>query len=132
MQVMTMQIRYYTKKGSVYICSKDDSGARWIKCDRFGRQLELAGAIHLPRTRLQDLLREYPSSVLDTTLCFGNGLAREFFDDAKREHITDIPDGIETNIFFIQKKAEDKFTIGYSSVVQRIEKNEEALTPART
>jgi hypothetical protein len=115
----------------MYVCRKDESGnAHWTKRDRYGRQFELAGAIHLPRTRLQELLREYPSTVLDTTLCFGNGLAREFFDDAKREHITDIPEGTETNIFFIQKKGEDKFTIGYSSVIHRIEKTEEALIPA--
>jgi hypothetical protein len=47
------------------------------------------------------------------------------FDDAKREHITDIPEGTETNIFFIQKKGKDEFTIGYSNVIHRIEKYEE-------
>jgi hypothetical protein len=120
-----MQVQYFTKKGSLYICQKNTSGDVWFKRGRDGLFQPLAGAIHLARTRLQDLLREYPSSVLDTTLCFGNGLAKEFFDDAKREHITDIPEGKETNIFFLLNKGEDKYTIGYSSAIERIEKTED-------
>lgn len=120
-----MQTQYFTKKGSLYICQTGSSGDVWLKRGRTGLFQPLAGAIHLTRPRLQDLLREYPTSVLDTTLCFGNGLAAEFFDDAKREHIADIPLGQETNIFFLLNKGEGKFTIGYSSVIERIEKTHE-------
>lgn len=120
-----MQIRYYTKKGSIYIYQTDTSGnGSWLKQDRNGLFLPLAGAIHLLRTRLQELVREYPTSALDTTVCFGNGVAKEFFDDARREHIGDIPAGQETNIFFLLSKGKDKYTLGYSSVVRRIEKIE--------
>jgi hypothetical protein len=121
---MKMQIKYFTKKGSVYICQTDASGCVWFKQDRDGVCQPLAGAIHLSRTRLQELMREYPPSARDTTFCFGNGLAKEFFDDAQREHIADIPAGAETNIFFLLSKGEDKFTLGYSSTIQRIEKSE--------
>ena len=125
-QAVKMQIRYFTQKGSIYTFRNGPSGGAgvWTKQGRDGLFQPLAGALHLPRTRLQELLREYPTSARDSTVCFGNGLAREFFDDVEREHITDIPDGQETNIFFIIKKAEGRFTLGYSSVVERIEKTE--------
>lgn len=117
-----MKIQYFTQKGSVYIHQTDTGG--WLKQDRNGVFLPLAGAIHLTRTRLQELIREYPTSALDTTVCFGTSLAKEFFDDAKREHIADIPAGQETNIFFLLSKEEGKFSLGYSSIIQRIEKTE--------
>lgn len=120
-----MKIQYFTQKGSVYIYQTQAAGGMWYKRDRAGLLAPLAGAIHLPRTRLQDLLREYPTSAFDSTMCFGNGLAKEFFEDVQREHIPDIPnDGRETNIFFLLCKGEDKFTLGYSSIVQKIEKSE--------
>ena len=121
-----MQTIYYTKKGSRYICQSRPEGTVWYKRGRDGTFQPLAGAIHLPRTRLQELLREYPRAVLDTTVCFGNGLAQEFFDDARREHRADIPDGTETNIFFLQSRGENKYIIGYSSTVERIETAESA------
>lgn len=120
---MKMQIRYYTQKGSVYIYRSGESGG-WLKQDRNGIFLPLAGAIHLPRTRLQDLIRDYPTSALDTTVCFGSGLAKEFFDDAKREHVAEIPEGKETNIFFLVSRGNDQYSLGYSSTVVKIEKTE--------
>lgn len=125
-----MQIKYYTKKGSVYLHHTDNSGVMWYKQDRGGRMQLLAGAIHLPRTRLQELLRDYPPSARDTTVCFGNGLAKEFFDDAKREHIEGDIEGRESTIFFLVSKGEGKFTLGYSSTVDRIEITENAQAPA--
>ena len=119
-----MQVTYYTQKGSTYLCRTDGGQQKWFKRGRDGVFTPLAGAIHLPRTRLQDLLREYPRSALDTTVCFGNGLAEEFFEDARREHLPDIPDGVETNIFFLLSKAGGKYSLGYSSTIDRIEKTE--------
>lgn len=125
-----MQIKYFTQHGSVYIYQTPASGGGggWFKQDASGLLAPLAGAIHLPRTRLQELLREYPRSAVDSTVCFGNGVAQEFFDDAKREHIAEKPAGAETNIFFLIEKDRDKFTLGYSSIVQKIEKSQTAET----
>ena len=117
-----MKIQYFTQKGSVYIHQTESGG--WMKQDRNGIFLPLAGAIHLSRTRLKELVRDYPASALDTTVCFGNSLAKEFFQDAKREHIHDIPAGEETSIFFLIRKEEGKYSFGYSSIIQRIEKTE--------
>lgn len=116
-----MMRQYFTQKGSTYIYQVNDAGTAWFKRDHTGTYQPLAGAVHLPRTRLQELLREYPRSVLDTTVCFGDDLAKEFFEDAKREHLKEIPEGTETNIFFLLNKGEGRYAIGYSSVVQRIE-----------
>ena len=118
-----MQIRYFTKKGSVYI-HQTDAGGGWLKRDPNGIFQPLAGAIHLPRTRLQELIREYPTSARDTTMCFGSGLAKEFFDDVKREHMIEAPAGQETNIFFLLSKGNDRYSLGYSSTIQRVEKTE--------
>ena len=117
-----MRIQYFTQKGSVYTYQADTG--QWLKQDRNGIFLPLAGGIHLPRTRLQELIRDYPTSALDTTVCFGDSLAKEFFDDARREHMIDIPEGQETNIFFLVCKENAKYSLGYSSAVQQIEKTE--------
>jgi hypothetical protein len=117
-----MQTHYYTKHGSVYIYRADDAGGQWFRRDRAGTQILLAGAIHLTRRRLQDLLAEYPRSATDSSVCFGTPVAEEFFDDAKREHLTETPDGTETRIFYLIQKGDDKFSLGYSSTVQRFEK----------
>ena len=119
-----MQIQYFTQKGSVYACQNDATGKQWSKKDRNGVLLLLAGGIHLTRKRLQELISEYPTSALDTTVCFGDSLAKEFFDDAKREHLDKIPDGQETHIFFLLKKGDGKYSLGYSSPIQKIEKLE--------
>ena len=119
--VLRMQIIYYTKHGSEYVCRTDSGRSVWYKRDRDGL-VPLAGAFHLPRTRLQALIAEYPRSAVDSTVCFGSGMAREFFEDARREHILDIPEGIETNIFFMIRKADDRYILGYSSTIERIER----------
>lgn len=121
-----MQTAYHTKHGSVYIHQTGADGGSWFKRDADGRLAPLAGAIHLPRARLQALIAEYPRSAVDSTVCFGSGVAKEFFEDARREHIEQAPDGVETNIFFIIQKANDKFTLGYSSTIEKIEKNQTA------
>lgn len=119
-----MIIRYFTQKGSVYIHQTEGADVNWYKRDKTGLFQPLVGAIHLKRARLQELLREYPTSVLDTTVSFGSDLAKEFFDDAKREHLADMTGDAETHIFFLLSRGENKYAIGYSSVIQRIEKEE--------
>lgn len=100
-----------------------DTG-EWLKQDRNGVFMSLAGAIHLFRTRLKELICDYPASALDTTVCFGNAFAKEFFEDAKREHIVDSPAGQETMIFFMISKENGKYSFGYSSIVQKVEISE--------
>ncbi|MHC5083337.1 MAG: hypothetical protein ACYTET_05295 [Planctomycetota bacterium] len=115
-----MQIKYTTQSGSVYIQNATSGGELWHKEDAAGNPILLAGAMHISRSRLQRLITEYPRQALDQTACFGEGIAREFFDDAKREG-GKVADSEESKIFFLVNRGLGKYGLGYSSSVQRIE-----------
>jgi hypothetical protein len=116
-----MERKYFTRKGSVYIQSIRRRKELWIKQERDGRIQTLVGGIHISKKKFSELIKEYPSSMLDTTYCFGLDVEREFFEDAKREKFTgDIKDE-DTVIFFLVRKGPDKYGIGCSSTVERIE-----------
>jgi hypothetical protein len=116
-----MQRKFFTKKGSVYIQSIRKGKELWIKQQRDGRLQTLAGGIHISKKKFKELIKEYPSSLLDTTYCFGLDVEREFFEDAKRERFTGNIKDEDTVIFFLVKKVPDKYGIGCSSLVERIE-----------
>lgn len=116
-----MQIRYTTQSGSVYVRSNAGSGEIWYKLDKHDLHIPLAGAMHLSRRRLQTLITDYPRTALDHTACFGEGLAKEFFDDAKREGIIEIPESEESTIFFLVNRGLGQYGIGYSSRIVNIE-----------
>ena len=116
-----MQRKFFTKKGSVYTQSIRRRKELWIKEDRGGRIETLAGGIHISRKKFKELIREYPSSLLDKTYCFETDVEREFFEDAKREKFTGNIEYEDTVIFFLVKKGPDKYGIGCSSIVERIE-----------
>ena len=118
-----MRIRYYTDKGSVYIQTVSSAGEFWTKEDAAGEIHPLAGGMHIARSRLQELIREYPTTLLDKTLCFGMGVEKEFFEDAQRERFSGLLEAEPTVIFFLVKHPGDTYGLGCSSEVVRIEKD---------
>ncbi len=116
-----MQIHYHTKSGSIYIRTKSAAGDTWHKLDAGGEHQSLAGGMHLTRKRLQQLITDYPVTALDHTVCFGEGVAKEFFDDAKRESAVQIDQAEESTIFFLTERGFGQYGIGYSSRVEKIE-----------
>jgi len=116
-----MQRKFFTKKGSVYIQAIEAGKEFWIKHDEHGEIQPLMGGIHISRKKLKELIREYPSSLLDKTCCFDADVEREFFEDAKREKFIGSIESEQTVIFFLVKREPDKYGIGCSSLVQRIE-----------
>jgi hypothetical protein len=121
MTEVAMQRKFFTKKGSVYTQSIRRGKELWVKQDRDGEIEPLMGGIHISRKRFKELIKEYPSSLLDTTYCFDLDAEREFFEDAKREKFTGNIEDEDTVVFFLVKKGPDKYGIGCSSLVKRIE-----------
>jgi hypothetical protein len=118
-----MEIRYFTKKGSIYIQKIEEGQEFWIRKEKDGQTSMLAGAVHISYKRLQELIREYPSSLLDKTYCFGVDVEKEFLEDAKKE--TFIGDSADirrdkTVICFLLKTGEH-YRLGCSSLVERTE-----------
>jgi len=121
-----MQRKFFTAKKSVYIQTIHPAiGKRveelWTKQDKGGEVQPLAGGIYISRKKIKELIKEYPSSLLDKTYCFDADVEREFFEDAKREKFTGSIGSEETVIFFLIKRGPDKYGIGCSSPVERIE-----------
>jgi hypothetical protein len=116
-----MERKFFTKKGSVYTQSIRRGKELWIKQDRNGEIQTLVGGIHISKKKFKELIKEYPSSLLDKTYCFDADVEREFFEDAKREKFTGSIKDEDTVIFFLIKKGSDKYGIGCSSLVERIE-----------
>lgn len=119
-----MKIRYFTEKGSVYLVTRSEVGEYWVRQEPDGSVHPLAGAVHLGRSRLEELIREYPATMLDKTFCFDVGAESEFFEDAKREKFNGLFELEPTVIFFLVKHG-DRFALGSSSEIIKIEKEEE-------
>jgi len=115
-----MERRYFTKKGSVYIRKIEGGREFWIKQEKNGEIQPLIGGIHISRKKLKELVREYPSSLLDKTYCFDSDVEREFFEDVKRERFIGSIESEETVIFFLVKRESNRYGIGCSSLVERI------------
>jgi hypothetical protein len=125
MTEIAMQRRFFTKKGSVYTQIVGKRGKEfWTKQDKGGEVQPLVGGIHISRKKFKELVREYPSSLLDTTYCFDAEAEREFFEDAKRERFTGDTEDEDTVIFFLVRKGPGKYGIGCSSLVGRIEETD--------
>ena len=92
--------------------------------DKGGNLRSLVGGIHMALARLRELIKEYPATLLDQTLCFDAGVEAEFFEDAKREKFTGPIEIEESVIFFLAKRDHDRYGIGSSSVIERIESEE--------
>ncbi len=116
-----MKIHYHTKSGSIYIRTMAEGGDVWHREDADGNREALAGGIHLTRRRLQQIITDYPVTARDKTTCFGEAVAKEFFDDAKREDSVYVDDDQESTIFFLTEKGLDQYGLNYSSRVERIE-----------
>lgn len=124
-----MQRKFFTVKKSVYIQTihpaiGKEAEELWTKQDKDGEIQPLVGGIHISRKKIKELIKEYPSSLLDKTYCFDADVEREFFEDAKREKFTGSIGSEETVIFFLIKKGPDKYGIGCSSPVERIEESD--------
>ena len=119
-----MQVKYYTKNGSVYTQTVDGEQEFWAVTDKDGNLRSLSSAIHISLQRLQDLVNEYPSKLLDKTFCFDIGAETEFFEDAKREKFSGLMEAEDTVIFFLAKRAQGHYGLGSSSVVVRVEREE--------
>jgi len=115
-----MERKYFTAKGSTYIQKIEENKELWIKQDKNGAIHTLLGGIHISRRKFKELIREYPSSLLDRTYCFDADVEREFFEDAKREKFIGSIENEPTVIFFLIKKEPDKYGIGCSSLVEKI------------
>jgi hypothetical protein len=121
-----MEIRYFTKKGSIYIQKIEEGQEFWIKKEEDGCTYPLAGAVHISFKKLKELIREYPSSLLDKTYCFGTDVETEFLEDAKKEaFIGDLEDVkvARTVICFLMKIGE-QYRLGCSSLVVRMEEGD--------
>jgi len=121
---MAMYIKYTTSKGSVYTHHYEGTREYWMKEDADGQIHPVVEGLHISKKRLKELIKEYPSSLLDKTYCFDEGFEREFFDDAKREQADCLFEAEETVIFFIVKRESGRHGMGCSSRVVRIEKGE--------
>ena len=119
-----MLYKYTTKSGSVYIHTVDAYGDTWEKLDREGQYTSLAGAMHLTRRRLQELITEYPIAALNRTAFLGKIIAKEFFNDVVREGASRVPETEESTIFFLIDRGDNQYSIGHSSRVVRVEKIE--------
>ena len=119
-----MQIKYHTRKGSIYTHTLEGDQDYWIQEDREGGIHPLVEGLHVSKKKLQKLLREYPSTVLDKTYCFDDNVEKEFFDDVKREEVATRFEAEDTVVFFIVKSDLGLHTIGCSSQVVKIEKVE--------
>lgn len=120
-----MEIRYFTKKGSVYTQKIEDEDEFWFKKEADGRTIFLAAAVHIAFSKLKELIREYPASLLDKTYCFGADVEREFLEDAKKEvFIGDVKDVLreQTVICFLVKTGEH-YKLGCSSLIERMEES---------
>jgi len=115
-----MERTYFTKKGGIYIQKIQEGTEFWIKQEKTGEIRPLIEAIHISRKKLKELVREYPSSLLDKTYCFDLDVEREFFEDVKREKFTGSIESEETVIFFLVKRESNRFGIGCSSLVEKI------------
>ncbi len=118
-----MQRKFFTIKGSTYTQAIEGGKEFWIKQEKNGEIQPLMGGIHISRKKLKELMREYPSSLLDKTCCFDADVEREFFEDAKREKFTGSIESEQTVIFFLVKREPDRYGIGCSSLVERIEES---------
>ena len=116
-----MEKKYFTKKSGVYIQKIEGGKEFWIKQEADGQICQLMGGIHISRQKLRELIKEYPSSLLDKTYCFDGDVEREFFEDAKRERFIGGIETEQTVIFFLVKRGPDKYGIGCSSLIERIE-----------
>lgn len=116
-----MQYKYHTKSGSIYIRTLDTYGDSWDKIDKEGNLTPLAGAMHISRQRLQEIIADYPLIILSRTALIGKSIARDFFEDVKREGIVHIPEKQESLIFFLIEREGGKYSVGYSSRVERVE-----------
>lgn len=119
-----MQIKYHTTKGSIYIHTFEHDKDYWIKEGRDGQIHALAAGLHISKQNLQELVREYPSTLLDKTFLFGDGVEKEFFADAQREHVDGLMDHKKTVILFLVRHGSDRYQLGCSSQVVKIEKAE--------
>lgn len=116
-----MQYKYHTKSGSLYIRTVDAYGDTWDKIDKDGNLTPLAGAMHITRRRLQEIITDYPLIILNRTALLGKSIAKDFFEDVRREGIVHIPKNEESLIFFLIEKEDGKYSVGYSSRVERVE-----------
>lgn len=120
-----MELRYFTKKGSVYTQKIEGGDEFWFKKEKDGQTIFLAAAVHIACAKLKELIREYPASLLDKTYCFSTEVEREFLEDAKKEaFVGDLKD-IErekTVICFLVKTGEH-YKLGCSSLIERMEES---------
>jgi hypothetical protein len=119
-----MKIKYHTVKGSIYTHTLEGIDDYWVKEDRDGEIHPLVEGLHISKKKLQELVREYPSTLLDKTYCFDMGVEREFFDDAKREEFEGVFETEKTVVFFMVKRDSGRYAIGCSSEVVHVEKVE--------
>ena len=119
-----MQRKYRTQKGSTYIQIIEGDTEYWRKEDADGQIHSLVAGIHISQMKLQELVSEYPSSLLDRTYCFDADVKREFFEDARRERYLGPLIQEPTVIFFLIKRDGDKYGIGCSSPIIKIEETD--------
>jgi len=120
-----METRYFTKKGSIYIQKIEGGQEFWIKKEKDGEIYPLAAAVHLASRKLKELVKEYPSSLLDRTYCFETDVEKEFLEDAKNEafigNLRDVQ--VEQTVICFIIKSENKYKLGYSSLIEKMEES---------
>lgn len=92
-----------------------------MKQDKDGVTQPLDSGIHITIKSLHKLVVNN-ASLLDRTYSFDMDIDKDFFDSAKKEHITGSTNGDESLIFFVLKKGPGKYGVGCSSLIEKIEK----------
>jgi hypothetical protein len=120
-----MEIKYFTKKGSVYLQRIEGGEEFWYKKEKDGQIHPLGSAVHIARKKLEELIKEYPSTLLDRTFCFDADVEKEFLEDAKKEaFIGDLADVARENtvICFVIRNG-GRWKLCCSSPVERMEES---------
>lgn len=117
-----MRIKYHTSKGSIYTRTLEGGRDYWVKEDTDGEIHPLAEGLHISKAKLRELVREYPSTLLDKTYCFDVGVEKEFFEDAKQEQCESVFEAGQTVVVFMVKRDAEHYAIGCSSDVVSIER----------
>jgi hypothetical protein len=121
-----MEIRYFTKVGSVYTQRIEGQDEFWFKTEKDGQTIFLTAGVHIAFAKLKELIREYPSSMLDKTFCFSADVEKEFLADAKKEaFIGDLEDvAREQTVICFLEKIGTHYKLGCSSLIERMEEGD--------
>jgi hypothetical protein len=112
--------------GSVYTQRIENEDEFWFKQEKDGRTIFLTAGVHIAFTKLTELIREYPASLLDKSYYFSADVEKEFLSDARKEAFVGDMEDVKhekTVICFLEKIGEH-YKLGCSSLIERMEESQ--------